>query len=247
MSMQGCFFVDTEQKGASMHAVILAAGVGTRLGRPFPKSLSVLPSGERILGRQIRLLREAGVKRITIVVGFKKGLIMEEFPDVYYSYNPVFYVTNTSKSLLHALRHLEDDIIWMNGDVVFDGAILQKLLHATQENSANFICVDTKKCAEEEVKYRTDSTGRICELSKEVALTQAEGEAVGINFVRKQDLTAFCAALESADDNDYFEKGIEICLPQDMAWLPLDISSHRCIEVDFNEDWDAAQQLFAQG
>ncbi len=41
-----------------MHAVILAAGVGTRLGRPFPKSLSILPTGEKILGRQIRLLRE---------------------------------------------------------------------------------------------------------------------------------------------------------------------------------------------
>ncbi len=228
-----------------MHAIILAAGVGTRLGRPFPKSLSVLPTGERILGRQIRLLREAGIESITIVVGFKKGLIMEEFPEVYYSYNPIFYVTNTSKSLLHALRHMNDDIVWMNGDVVFDGAILQKLLHAVQDTKSNYICVDTKKCAEEEVKYRTHADGRISELSKQVEIAQAEGEAVGINFVRKEHVADFRKALEAVDDADYFEKGIELCLQKNMPWLPLDISAHRCIEVDFNEDWDAAQALFA--
>ena len=43
-----------------MKAVILAAGVGSRLGRPFPKTLSRLPGGETILGRQIRLLHKTG-------------------------------------------------------------------------------------------------------------------------------------------------------------------------------------------
>ena len=65
-----------------MRAIILAAGVGSRLGNPFPKSLSLLPGGERILGRQIRIYRELGIKEITVVVGFKKELIMEEFPQV---------------------------------------------------------------------------------------------------------------------------------------------------------------------
>ncbi len=230
-----------------MKAIILAAGVGTRLGRPFPKSLSVLPSGERIIGRQIRLLREAGIRHITIVVGFKKELIMEEFPDVFYSYNPIFYVTNTSKSLLHAIEHLDDDILWMNGDVIFDGAILQQLISTVQENTHNYVCVDTKKCAEEEVKYRTNAQGLIMELSKEVSIAQAEGEAVGINLVRQADLASFREALRHVDDADYFEKGIELCLEKNMPWCPVDISAHRCIEVDFNEDWDAAQKLFAKG
>ena len=44
-----------------MVAVILSAGVGSRLGRPFPKSLSFLPDGERIMGRQIRFLKESGI------------------------------------------------------------------------------------------------------------------------------------------------------------------------------------------
>ena len=224
-----------------MHAVILAAGVGTRLGRPFPKSLSILPSGERILGRQIRLLREAGVERITIVVGFKMALIMEEYPDVFYSYNPVYYVTNTSKSLLHCLRRMDDDVLWMNGDVVFDPAIVQEVL---KESAGNLVCVDKKRCADEEVKYRIDATGNIAEISKTV--TSPQGEAVGINLIRRADLPTFVDALERCDDMDYFEKGMELCVRGGMAWKPFDVSAHRCIEVDFQEDWQQVQAAFAR-
>src|SRR6056297_2461183 len=101
-----------------MKAVLLAAGVGSRLGRPFPKSLVKLPGGERILGRQIRILREKGIRQIFVAVGFKMDLIMEEFPNVYYRYNPFYYITNTSKSLLCILEDLDDDVIWLNGDVI---------------------------------------------------------------------------------------------------------------------------------
>ena len=222
-----------------MHAVILAAGVGTRLGRPFPKSLSVLPTGERILGRQIRLLREAGIARITIVVGFKKALIMEEFPDVYYCYNPIFYVTNTSKSLVWALRHMDDDVLWLNGDVVFEPGVLDEVLRAPAEN---LVCVDKKRCGEEEVKYAQNDTGYIRAISKKVA--QPLGEALGINLVRKNSLPAFIRALDACKDTDYFERGIELMIEAGERVLPLDISAYRCVEVDFAADWELARQMF---
>ncbi|MDR2695818.1 MAG: phosphocholine cytidylyltransferase family protein [Deltaproteobacteria bacterium] len=223
-----------------MHAVILAAGVGTRLGRPFPKSLSVLPGGERILGRQIRLLREAGIARVTIVVGFKKSLIMEEFPDVYYCYNPIFYVTNTSKSLVWALRHMDDDVLWLNGDVVFEAGVLDEMLRAPAEN---LVCVDKKRCGEEEVKYAQDSAGYISAISKSVA--QPLGEALGINLVRKNSLPAFIRALDACEDTAYFERGIELMIEAGERVLPLDISAWRCVEVDFAADWELAQKMFA--
>ena len=225
-----------------MQAVILAAGVGTRLGRPFPKSLSMLPTGERILGRQIRLFKEAGIRAVTVVVGFKKELIMEEYPVVFYSYNPVFYVTNTSKSLLHALRHMDGDVLWCNGDVVFDAGILDEIGRAPDEN---LVCVDKKRCAEEEVKYSLDEAGRIREISKIVAAPQ--GEAVGINVVRGRSLPAFVAALDRCGELDYFEMGLEFLIRRGETVLPLDISAYRCIEVDFIEDWEAAKELFTAG
>lgn len=224
-----------------MHAIILAAGVGTRLGRPFPKSLSVLPTGERILGRQIRLLREAGVGAITVVVGFKMALIMEEFPDVYYSYNPVFYVTNTSKSLAWSLRYLDDDILWLNGDVVFEPQVLEKILAVPE---GNLVCVDTKRCGEEEVKYCSGPDGYITHISKQIS--EPEGEALGINLVRRESLAKFKKALGDCDDMDYFERGLEFMIEAGEKISPLDISGYNCVEVDFAADWELVQQLFAK-
>ncbi|MBU1002514.1 MAG: phosphocholine cytidylyltransferase family protein [Proteobacteria bacterium] len=224
-----------------MKAVILAAGVGSRLGRPLPKSLSVLPTGETIIGRQIHALWEAGVREVYVVVGFKKTLVMEQNPDVFYHYNPLFYLTNTAKSLLGAVRHLDDDVLWLNGDVVFDRSII-KLVLASQGNR---ICVDKKRCGDEEVKYTLDERGAINAISKIV--TKPQGEAVGINLVRREDLPALVRALETCNDQDYFEMGLEIMINAGVTILPLDVSTYRCIEVDFEEDWDHARRMFAQG
>ncbi|MHC1711971.1 MAG: NTP transferase domain-containing protein [Solidesulfovibrio sp.] len=224
-----------------MQAVILAAGIGSRLGCPFPKCLSELPNGERILGRQIRLLKEAGILTVHVVVGFKMTLIMEAFPDVFFCYNPAYYVTNTSKSLLCALRMLDDDVIWINGDVVFDPRVLTDLLAGPSEN---LVCVDKKRCGAEEVKYALDAAGRIREISKIV--NDPQGEAVGINLVRQKSLKHFTSMLERCDELDYFEMGLEMMLIDGGVILPLDISAHRCIEVDFAEDWEAARRLFPE-
>lgn len=222
-----------------MKAVILAAGVGSRLGRPFPKSLSILPTGETILGRQIRLFREAGIREIIVVVGFKKTLIMEQHPNVNYRYNPVFYITNTSKSLLCAIEDLDDDVLWVNGDVVFDPGVAKGVL----DTPHNVVAVDRKKCGEEEVKYRTDESGDITAISK--SIENGEGEAVGINKVLAPHVPALVRALERCEDQDYFERGLEYMIRDKVAFKPLDISEYRCIEVDFPEDWQEAQQMFA--
>lgn len=224
-----------------MKAVILCAGVGSRLGRPLPKSLATLPDGERILGRQIRLLKELGVREIYAVVGFKKNLIMEEYPEIYYRYNQFYYITNTSKSLMCALKDMDDDVLWTNGDVVFDPQVVAGILRA--EGSA--VAVDRKRCGEEEVKYRTDDTGRIVEISKQVDAPQ--GEAVGVNKIARGDLPRFVAALQACDDQDYFEKAMEeVALDGSVRFTAHDISAFRCIEVDFQEDLDQARRLFAR-
>lgn len=223
-----------------MKAVILAAGVGSRLGRPFPKCLSMLPTGERILGRQIRIFRQFGINEIFVVVGFKKNLIMEEFPDVFYRYNPIYYITNTSKSLCCALEFLDDDVIWCNGDVIFDEGVIR----AMAGHDGNAVAVDRKKCGEEEVKYRADESGTIQEISKRVAAPQ--GEAVGVNRIQKNDIPIFLQALAACKEQDYFEMGIEMLIGQGVNFSAVDISDYRCIEVDFEEDLKQAIAMFSQ-
>ncbi|MBI9079206.1 MAG: phosphocholine cytidylyltransferase family protein [Pseudodesulfovibrio sp.] len=221
-----------------MKAVILAAGVGSRLGSPYPKSLSTLPSGERILGRQIRILREMGLREIHVVVGFKKTLLMEEYPQALFRYNPVYYLTNTAKSLLAAVRDLDDDILWTNGDVVFDPEVVKRLVGA----GGNGVAVDRKNCGAEEIKYRSDSNGMITEISKQVE--DPEGEGVGVNLVSRESLPALIKALESCGDDDYFEKALEM-LVESTPYRAVDISDHRCIEVDFEADLIEARRIFA--
>ena len=108
---------------SQIQVTILAAGMGKRLGRPFPKPLTQLATGQTIMEQQIDNIR--GVfgddVRITIVVGFKLDIVMEHVPDAVFVYNENFDQTNTCKSLLKALRAShEGSVIWMNGDVVFD-------------------------------------------------------------------------------------------------------------------------------
>ncbi len=63
-----------------MKAIILMAGIGSRLGKSLPKCLAEIPGEETILGRQLRLLRPL-VDEIVGVVGFKKEIIMELHPE----------------------------------------------------------------------------------------------------------------------------------------------------------------------
>lgn len=227
---------------ANIKIIILAAGIGSRLGNPFPKPLTPLKDGKSIMQKQVDNISEFfDVNDISVVVGFKKDLIMERFPDLTYVYNQFFDQTNTSKSLLKALKkNKNNSVLWLNGDVVFD----QKLFSVLQKdiNDQNsFIAVNTARVAEEEVKY-TLKNGFVYELSKEVK--NGLGEAVGINFIAAKDMAVFIEYLEQCGDNDYFEKGLELAIKNDQLKLKaIDISAYDCIEVDFVEDLDNANSI----
>ena len=223
---------------------ILAAGMGTRLGRPFPKPLTELASGKSIMSQQIDNLR--GVfgndLRITVVVGFKHDLIMERFPDVLFAYNENYDQTNTSKSLLRALgvSH-EGGVLWLNGDVVFDARILDTL-RPLIEAEQSFVCVNTDAVGDEEVKYTVDDEGFVRELSKTVQ--GALGEAVGINFVASADKKLLMEHLDRCDEQDYFERGIETAIATTALRVrPVDISEFYAVEVDFEDDLERANTV----
>ena len=224
-----------------IQVTILAAGMGTRLGRPFPKPLTQLATGQTIMEQQIDNIR--GVfgddVRITIVVGFKLDIVMEHVPDAVFVYNENFDQTNTCKSLLKALRAShEGSVIWMNGDVVFDPIILQRLTPFIV-SGRSAVAVNTAAVAEEEVKYTVDDAGHVKELSKTVV--GGLGEAVGINLIGGKDKAALIHRLDECADQDYFERGIELAIQADgIAVTPVDISDLFAVEVDFEGDLERA-------
>ena len=223
----------------TVQVVILAAGLGTRLARPHPKPLTQLVDGRTILQQQVDNLKTAFGKklRLTIVVGYKLDLIMEHVPDASFVYNNAFDQTNTSKSLLRALRNTtKGGVLWLNGDVVFDPRLLD-LLKPYMEMNQSIVAVNTATVADEEVKYTTDMNGYISDLSKTVSTSIALGEAVGINYVAKQDKKKLIHRLQRVSEQDYFEQAVEKTIRADnVSYLPVDTSQYQAIEVDCYED-----------
>jgi len=221
--------------------VILAAGMGSRLGRSLPKPLTELSDGRTIMQQQFDNIHAAfGPKvKVTIVVGYKLEHIVEAFPDASFVYNEQYDQTNTSKSLMRALKSSGNGgVLWMNGDVVFDPEALQRAA-ALIEQEQSFVSVNTSKVSDEEVKYTVGAEGYITQLSKTVK--GGLGEAVGINYVSARDKAALLRQLGRVGDQDYFERGIELAIEQDkLRFEPVDISDLYAVEIDFAEDLERA-------
>lgn len=225
----------------SPQVVILAAGMGTRLGKPWPKPLTPLADGRTILQQQLDNIYETFGEetKVTIVVGFKLELIMEAAPNVTFVYNENFDQTNTCKSLLKAMKASHaGPVVWMNGDVVFDPAILVRLAGYINDGQSA-IAVNTSATADEEVKYTVDENGLVNALSKQVE--NALGESVGINVIAAADKAALIQRLTDCADQDYFERGIELAIEHDgLKVTPVDISDLFAVEVDFEADLERA-------
>ncbi|MDD7929939.1 NTP transferase domain-containing protein [Microbacterium thalli] len=225
----------------SLQIVILAAGMGSRLGRSLPKPLTELGDGRSIMQQQHDNIRSAFGEdaRITTVVGYRAETIVDAFPDVDYVYNARYDQTNTSQSLLRALKASgRGGVLWMNGDVVFDPRVLGRAV-AFIERDQSFVTVNTAKVSDEEVKYTVTAEGYINELSKTVR--GGIGEAVGINYISSRDKKALIAQLGRVDDQDYFERGLELAIAENGVLLePMDISDLYAVEVDFAEDLERA-------
>ena len=130
------------------------------------------------------------------------------------------------------------DVLWLNGDVVFEEGVLQRVL----EEGTSTVAVNNARVAEEEVKYTLDAEGFIAEISKSVR--DPLGEAVGINLVMSEVLDGFRDALDRVGDQDYFEKAMELLIAeQGPVFRAVDVGEHGCIEVDFAEDLEVARSM----
>jgi len=223
-------------------AVILAAGIGSRLGREYPKPLTLLASGITILQHQLEnLMKYFSEDDIYIVIGYKKDCIMKAFPNLGFVYNNSFKTTNTAKSLLRSLRKVKGhDVIWMNGDVVFDQRVISRIIDC----NASCMAVNKTSVDEEEVKYLLSSEGTISAVSKVVQ--KPLGEALGINKVVAPDLPLLLEKLEQCNSYDYFERGIELSIQEGLRIYPVDVSDLMCVEIDFPNDLKKANKLILE-
>ncbi len=223
-----------------VHALILAAGFGSRLGHDVPKALIKI-AGKTIIEHQLDNLAAHGVTDVWIVTGFKGDEVraVAARPGVRFVDNPMYMDTNTGKSTLVGISAVpEGGVLCLNGDVVFDDEIVPLV---TSDPETTSLAVDPRVCGDEEIKYRIRE-GRLQALSKQV---HGEGEAVGINFIAANDRALYRRALEYLEMQAYFERAIEHMLPftaKPVRCVP--VGELRAMEIDFPEDLEQARALF---
>jgi choline kinase len=71
----------------------------------------------------------------------------------------------------------------------------------------------------------------------------ALGEAVGVNFVRGDQVGLLKEGLKRCGPMDYFEKGVEHAIAGGLEIYPADVSDLPCVEVDFEQDLARAKSL----
>ena len=128
-----------------MKALIFNSGIGKRmmeLTADRPKSMVHLYNDETIFERQIRLLQEAGITEVVITTGPYPEMLKEicskpcyQNMNFVFPHNEIYDASNYIYSMYKAREYLDDDILMMHGDLVFDRTLVPSLLKNKEPNT----------------------------------------------------------------------------------------------------------------
>lgn len=233
-----------------MKALILAAGLGTRLApitNDRPKSM-VLVNGKPILVKQIENLINNGINDIIIVTGYKseiiEKLISENYPYINIIKSSDYMNTNNMYSAYLARKLLEnEDFLMMNADVYYDESIITELL---KDNYVNAIVTDIGSYNEESMKV-IEKNSKIISISKQISEEDALGNSIDVyKFSKEAGKLFFKKCCEYIETKLELKLWSEVALNDildeiDFTACPL---KGRWVEIDNHEDLQMACDLF---
>ena len=138
-----------------MKALILNSGLGHRMGvltSEHPKCMTEISSKETILSRQLRLIKDAGITEVVMTTGYYNEILVKYCKslelNLHYTFvnNPLYAETNYIYSIYCAREYLDDDILLMHGDLVFEASVLDDMLscHASCMKVSSTIALPDK-------------------------------------------------------------------------------------------------------
>jgi len=234
-----------------MKVLILAAGIGSRLGKlteDKPKCLLDLGDGTTIIEYQLKCLMElagfvysdifivGGHKFETLQYLIKKGINL--------IFNPKYRECNNVYSFYLARDYIKDDFILLNGDTVFHPEILEKLIDVGK--GTYFVVDNVKKLGEEEMKVLIEDD-RILKFGKDIDPKSAHGEYIGVAKFDVNDARIIFEKMgeliESGKTDIWYELAINHVLDKVIA-KPVYTNGLPWIEVDTPEDYEKVRTIF---
>ena len=185
-----------------MKALILNSGLGSRMGvltKDHPKCMTEIFSNETILSRQLKLLKKVNIIDVVITTGYYDQVLIDYCESLnlglnfIFVNNPVYDKTNYIYSIHCAKEHLNDDIILMHGDLVFEESVLRDLL--AEKNSC----------------MKVSSTIPLPEKDFKAVVKDGEVKAVGIEFFDSAMEAQALYKLNKEDWQIWLNKIIEYC------------------------------------
>jgi len=233
-----------------MKALILAAGIGSRLGaltRHKPKPLLDI-GGITIVDYQItQLLNIAKLKFSDIfIIGGHKIETFGYLEDIGVNliFNPKYREYNNIYSFYLAKDHIRDSFILINGDTLFHPEILRRLI---RRGEGTYFAIDNiKQLGDEEMKVLIEND-RILKFGKDINPKSAHGEYIGLAMFRLDDakliFDKIAELIRIGKTDIWYELAINYVLDKIVA-RPVYTGGLPWIEVDTPEDYIKARAIF---
>ena len=247
-----------------MQAIILAAGMGRRLGDLTKENTKCMVpvNGVRLIDRLLGQLSGLSLKRVIIVVGYKgqelKDYIGHRYDDqlkIAYAENPIYDKTNNIYSLSLVKQQLqEDDTLLIESDLIFSDSLFQMIIADPYPNLA---LVAKYESWMDGTMVRLDADNNIVNFVPKKAFKYEDIDSYykTVNIYKfSRDfsqqkyvpfLEAYCHAL---GNNEYYEQVLRVITLLDNAELKaLPIGNEKWYEIDDIQDLDIAETIFAEG
>lgn len=244
-----------------MQAIILAAGMGKRLGdltRNNTKCM-VKVNDVPLIDRALTQLSRLDLSRVILVIGYEGEKLRAHVGESYkglkitYIENPVYDKTNNIYSLSLAKKELqEDDTLLIESDLIFEGQLLDKLVNNPYPNLA---LVDKYETWMDGTMVKLDDDNNIVNFVPKKAFRYDEVDSyyktVNIykfsrDFLKNSYVPFLEAYTKALGNNEYYEQVLRVITLLDKCDLKaLPLEGEKWYEIDDIQDLDIAETIFA--